>query len=509
MAYVLGVDVGTTFTAAATWRRHDGRAEVVALGERASVIPSVLFLRPDGEWLVGEAARRRAVGEPQRVASELKRRIGDTVPVLVDGRPFAPETLVGVLLAWVLAQVSQREDGPPERLVVTCPTNWGEYRRELLVQAARRAGLGEIMLLTEPVAAATWYGSRERLEPGALVGVYGLGGGTFDAAVLRKTDAGFELVGQPAGDDSLGGVDFDQTIVDHLTEVLGSRLTELDPADPAVRGGLAQMRANAVAAKETLSSDLEAEIPVHLPGVTGQVRLTRAELEERIRASLEPTIATFRQMIASAQVAPTDLHTVLLVGGSSRIPLVSELVADAIGVPVVVDTHPKLAVCLGAAAAGALHRSSDAPPLRVEPPDTQPDPPALAVPEAVPDWVTVGGTAALTSIIVPFVQALAGKLADDVYAKLRPLLHRRPAEDVEARLRVLLSGHPVVERGGVIIRDPDTGTVLVVPSHLPDEAIKQLVRKGPKRIHGRILIWDDANQTWEFSGPRGRLRHQP
>jgi len=504
MAYVLGVDVGTTFTSAATCRRRDGPAEVVALGDRASVIPSVVFLRPDGEWLVGDAARRRAVSEPKRVAGEFKRRIGDPVPVLVGGRPFAPEFLVGVLLAWVAEQVGQREGGPPERLVVTCPANWGEYRRDLLVQAVRQAGLGEIMLLTEPVAAATWYASRERLEPGTLVGIYDLGGGTFDAAVLQKTDTdtGFELVGQPAGDDSLGGVDFDQTIVDYLAEVLGPRLTGLDLADPAIRGGLAQVRAEAVAAKEALSSDLEAEISVILPGATGQVRLTRAEFEERIRASLESTITTFRQAIATAQVAPTDLHRVLLVGGSSRIPLVSELVAHAIGVPVVVDTHPKLAVCLGAAVA-------DAPPFQVEPPDVQPEPPAVALPGAASDWLTVGGTAALTSIIVPFAQALAGKLADDVYAKLRPLFHRRPAEDVEARLRALFYGHPVVERGGVIIRDPDTGTVLVVPSHLPDEAIKQLARKGPKRIRGRILIWDDANQTWEFGGQRGRLRHQP
>ncbi|HET9558886.1 MAG TPA: Hsp70 family protein, partial [Actinomycetota bacterium] len=96
MAYVLGVDVGTTFTAAATWRRRYGRADVVALGDRASVIPSAVFLRPDGEWLVGEAAKRRAVGEPQRVASGFKRRIGDPVPVLVGGRPFAPEILFGV-----------------------------------------------------------------------------------------------------------------------------------------------------------------------------------------------------------------------------------------------------------------------------------------------------------------------------------------------------------------------------------------------------------------------------
>ena len=113
MGYLLGVDVGTTFTAAAVWRRRDRRAEVVALGDHANTIPSVLYLRADGAWLVGEAANRRAVGEPDRIAREVKRSVGDRVPVIVGGRPFAPHTLVGVLLAWVVDQVGQQKGDPP------------------------------------------------------------------------------------------------------------------------------------------------------------------------------------------------------------------------------------------------------------------------------------------------------------------------------------------------------------------------------------------------------------
>ena len=128
---------------------------------------------------------------------------------------------------------------------MTCPANWGEYRQGLLIEAARQAGLGELTLLSEPVAAATWYASLERLQPGALVGVYDLGGGTFDAAVLRATQAatgqaetgeaaagadgqpgaggGFELCSEPAGEEQLGGVDFDQAIVEHIAAVAGER----------------------------------------------------------------------------------------------------------------------------------------------------------------------------------------------------------------------------------------------------------------------------------------------
>jgi hypothetical protein len=126
------------------------------------------------------------------------------------------------------------------------------------------------------------------------------------------------------------------------------------------------------------------------------------------------------------------------------------------------------------------------------------DEPTERIPDqalALPDW----GPIAATIIIVPFVQALAGKFADDVYAKLRTFFHRRSVQDV-AMLRALFDGEPAVERGGVIIRDPDAGTELVVPGPLPDKAIKQLVRLGPERIRGQTLIWNEADQTWRLAG---------
>ena len=132
-------------------------------------------------------------------------------------------------------------------------------------------------------------------------------------------------------------------------------------------------------------------------------------------------------------------------------------------------------------------------------PHDEPTRPETPTQHAASDVVTLAGTAAVTSIIVPFVQALAGNLANDVYAKLRTLFHRRPIE-VNAGLRGLFHADPAVERGRVVIRDPDAGTVLVVPGPLPDEAIKQLVRKGPERIRGRVLFWDETGQTWHLVG---------
>src|SRR5215213_5557383 len=175
--YGLGVDLGTTYTAAALWR--DGRAESVALGTTSLSVPSVLFLRDDDVLLVGDAAVRRGISEPDRVARQFKRRFGDD--------EATPAELAGVLLRWVVDTVTEREGGPPAHVTLTHPATWREHRTSLLVEAAEAAGLTDVGLVAEPVAAAAFYASTERLETDALLAVYDLGGGTFDATVVRKT----------------------------------------------------------------------------------------------------------------------------------------------------------------------------------------------------------------------------------------------------------------------------------------------------------------------------------
>ncbi len=343
-AYALGIDVGTSFTAAATWR--DGRAQTVPLGDRANMVPSVVFLRDDGVLLAGDAADRSAVSEPARAARQFKRRVGGEVPVLLGGEPFSPQALVAAMVDWVVRRVAEREGAPPAHVTLTCPANWGERRRRLVLEAAGPLGLAGVDLTAAPVAAATWYACKEPVEPGAVVAVYDLGGG-LDAAVLRRTEDGFEPCGEPGGDDSLGGVDLDRLVVDHVGASLGIRWSSLDVGNPAVLRALAQVQANAVEAKEALSSDLEASVTVILPGVAGEVRLTRAQLEGMARAPLLSTVEKLGRVIAGGAVARPG--AVLLVGGSSRIPLVSALIAGELGLPVTADVHPKFAVCLGAA----------------------------------------------------------------------------------------------------------------------------------------------------------------
>lgn len=360
MGYSLGVDLGTTFTAAALSR--SAAPEIVMLGGRASVVPSVLWLAEDGQVLVGESAERHVITDPSRVAREFKRRMGDPTPLLIGGAPYSAEALMGRLLRWVVENVTRSEGSAPERVAVSFPANWGPYKQELLDQTIRLADLPPAVTITEPVAAASYYASAEKLAESEMIAAYDLGGGTFDAAVLRRTASGFDILGTPEGIERLGGIDFDEAVFDHILQMAGDPLAELDPADPNALAAVQRLREEAVRAKESLSVETDVTVQVLLPNRNTQVRLTRAEFEEMIRPRLADTVGALRRSLKSADVEPGQLKGVLLVGGSSRIPLVAQTVSAALGRPIAVDAHPKNAVALGAAlAASAASAATDVP----------------------------------------------------------------------------------------------------------------------------------------------------
>jgi actin-like ATPase involved in cell morphogenesis len=350
LRYALGVDLGTTYSAAAVGR--DDRVAIETLGTASSAIPSVVVLRPDGEVLTGEAAERRAMADPTRTAREFKRRLGDPAPLILGGTPYGAEALQARLLRAIVDAVVQREGTRPSVIVLTHPANYGAYKRALLDEVVKLADVGEVVQLSEPEAAAIDYASRDRLEPGQVVAVYDFGGGTFDAAVLRKAVGGFELLGTPEGMEHLGGIDFDQAIFAHVEAVLGGRLTALDTREPGVRAALGRLREDCRTAKESLSADTDAVVPVVLPGISEQVRITRVEFEAMIRPRIGDTVTALERAVRSTGLSMPDVERVLLVGGSSRIPLVAELVGSATGRPVAVDAHPKHVVALGAARYG-------------------------------------------------------------------------------------------------------------------------------------------------------------
>jgi molecular chaperone DnaK len=413
VGYFLGIDIGTTYTAAAVWR--DGRYDVAGLGNRAATIPSVVLMRDDETVLTGEAAARRAATEPQRVAREFKRRLGDPTPIIVSGTPYSADALMAKLMRWVVDRVAEAEGGPADGIAATHPANWGPFKIDLLRQAIRMADLSDVITLSEPEAAAIHYASQARVETGSIIAVYDLGGGTFDAAVLRKTESGWDVLGTPEGIERLGGIDFDEAVFRYVESSIGGALSGLDPDDPAATAAVARLRQECVEAKEALSSDTDVSIPVLLPSLQTEVRLTRTEYEQMVRPALTDSISATQRALRSADVSPGDVNAVLLVGGSSRTPLVAEMVSSALGRPVSVDAHPKHGVALGAAITAAT--AGRATPTAAPRPTPTPAPaPAPAPGRAVLGAAAVGAAAAAAAPgpVVPEPEPLATSRIDTV-----------------------------------------------------------------------------------------------
>ncbi|MGC4807665.1 Hsp70 family protein [Micromonospora sp. DT233] len=385
--YGVGVDLGTSFAAAAV--AQAGALDMVRLGGQAVVSPSAAYLHEDGRLLTGEAADRLGREDSSRVAREFKRRLGDPTPMILAGAPYSPTALMAALLSSVMESVTQDRGGPPDHIVLTHPAVWGPYRREQFAAIPPLAGLPRpegaepgqptIQTVTEPVAAATYYCSTHPLPADGLLAVYDLGGGTFDSAVVRNGKGGLEIVGIPEGIEWLGGADFDQAILDHVNRQLGGAINRLDPADPGTTALLAAVQRECVLAKEALSTRLQADVSVALPDGVRRVTITRETFEKTITPSLDATVEAFRRTLTNAGITPQDLTAVLLVGGSSQIPLVGEVLRDTLRLPILINTHPKHAVALGAAML-----SAEALATRRAPAAAAPAAPAVPAPAPAP-----------------------------------------------------------------------------------------------------------------------------
>jgi molecular chaperone DnaK len=364
MSYALAIDVGTSFTAAAVVRFSQGATptpECLPLGLRGTAVPSVLYYPEEGPILVGEAAERRGLDSPGRVVREFKRRVGDAVPISAGTLSLPPEDIFATMARWVADRATEREGAPPSEVILTHPAAWGTHRTSVILEAMAAKGLENVKLVPEPEAAALYYASQTRVEVGSTVAVYDLGGGTFDTAVLRKTSGnGFELVGRPEGIEDLGGADFDAEVFRYVGEHTGDALSRLDPADAGVRSALGRLRRECVEAKEALSADSEASISVLLPGFQQQIRLVRAEFEALIQGAVRDTVEALEQSLTQLELEPNDLSAVLLIGGSSRIPLVAQLISEQLNRPIAVDADPKSSICLGAAVSAILARAQAA-----------------------------------------------------------------------------------------------------------------------------------------------------
>ena len=299
--------------------------------------------------LVGDAAERESANEPARTARGFKRRLGDPNPIVLGGKPYGAEALLAHLLRAIVARVSEGAGGPPDAIVLTHPASYGADKIALLEGAVRQAGIENVTFLTEPEAAAIHDDQRDPLTVGSFVAVYDFGGGTFDAAILRKTETGFEEVGTSEEMEHLGGIDFDEAFSSSVVGFVSANGIAVDADDPATAAALVRLRDEGRRAKEALSSEPETTVHVDLPGFQTELPLTREDFEDLIRPHIAETIGALARVTESAGLTFHGLDRVLLIGGSSRIPLVAEMVGEATDRPITVDPDSKDSIALGAA----------------------------------------------------------------------------------------------------------------------------------------------------------------
>ncbi|MCU1401057.1 MAG: Heat shock protein 70 [Acidimicrobiales bacterium] len=348
-SWILAIDFGTSYTVAAA-KLGDRGPEIVEIGGERRM-PSVVMVDPDGQIFVGRTAEDLSVSNPGSTLRALKNRLGDQTPAILGGRPYQVVTLVAALLRGVYEEIVERFGEPPAEVRLTHPATWNQPRVSRLVEAAAKAGLDQPLLVPEPVAAALSYAADVGIVPGHPIAVYDLGGGTFDSALVTVRNGGFTVVGRPGGDQHIGGELFDELMSNHIGE-------QLDPAaweaiqvgeDPLWRQIGAALRNESRKAKEALSSHPFVNVLVPLPSGLSQVRVTRDEFRGMIEPYIAETIETLRRCIAEAGARPDELAGISLVGGSSRSPVVEEMVRHAFpDVPISRRGDPKATVAAGA-----------------------------------------------------------------------------------------------------------------------------------------------------------------
>lgn len=315
MAYVLGVDVGTTRTTAAVCRLDGAREAEIAL-----VVPSFLQLTDAGTFSVGE------FGTPGWTATGFARRVGDAVPLSLGPETCPAEELTALLIMWVIGEVVAREGEQPRHVAVSHPAVWGPYRRGQLYAALRAVGVHDVTLVPEPFAAAENHAVRSRVVPDSSLAVFSLGSHAFSASVVRRSQSRtFELVNHVEGIDHHTGADFD----DLLAALVRSRLGK----DGAVSV------AECEAAKRAFGPSV----------VISGIEITRDEFVEEIRPSIDHLVSTFTRALGAVQP-----DAVLLVGGGCRMTAIGDALSAAVDCRVLAEVAPEHSVAKGAAVAARL-----------------------------------------------------------------------------------------------------------------------------------------------------------
>src|SRR5579871_1677952 len=346
MGRVVGIDLGTTNSVIATV--EGGERLVIPNVEGSRLTPSVVAFTRKGERLVGQLAKRQAVVNPERTIMSIKRLMGTNQRVSIDDRPFTPQEISAMILQKLKRDAEVFLGETVTGAVVTVPAYFNDAQRQATKDAGRIAGLDVLRIINEPTAAALAYGlEKKRME---TILVWDLGGGTFDVSILEVGDGVFE-VKATCGDTRLGGDDYDIKIVEYLAEQFmqehGIDLTK-------EREALQRLLDAAERAKVELSSVVTTTI--NLPFITADARgpkhldheLTRAKFEELTGELTYRCIRPFRQALADAQISEDEIDEVVLVGGSTRMPVIQQIVQQLTGKAPRQGVNPDEVVALGA-----------------------------------------------------------------------------------------------------------------------------------------------------------------
>lgn len=350
---IIGIDLGTT-NSVVSYRQADGQIKVIPNPEGKPTTPSVVAFKPDGEQINGEAAKRQAVTNPDTVMS-IKRKIGTNEKIKIQAlkKEFTPEEISAKILAYMKDYAEKNLGQSISKAVITVPAYFNDAQRQATKVAGEIAGLEVVRIINEPTAAALAYGLDK--EHNEKILVFDLGGGTFDVSILEIGDGTFEVIAT-AGDNHLGGDDWDNEIVEWIKKEIerehGLKLTD--------KMATQRFREAAEKAKIDLSQLLETTITLPFIGmgaagpISYEGKLTRAKFLDLTKHLLARVEEPVRRALADAKLKPSDLNQVILIGGSTRMPAVQELVKRMTGKNPNLTVNPDEAVSIGAAIQGAV-----------------------------------------------------------------------------------------------------------------------------------------------------------
>ena len=352
MSKIIGIDLGTTNSCVAVM--EGGEAVVIPNPEGDRTTPSVVAFKDGGERLVGKVAKRQAVTNPERTISSIKRQMGTDHRVTVEGKSYPPQEISAMILQKLKNDAEAYLGEPVSEAVITVPAYFTDAQRQATKDAGRIAGLEVKRIINEPTAAALAYGLGKDADQ--LIMVYDLGGGTFDVSIIEMGD-GVQEVKATAGNNHLGGDDFDERLVNYLVEEF-RKANGIDLRQDK----MAHQRLIEAAEKAKIELSGMTTTQVNLPYITADatgpkhldMTITRAKFNELTADLVEKTMAPVRQALSDAGLSPSDIQKVLLVGGSTRIPAVQEAVKSFMGKEPSKGINPDECVALGASIQGSV-----------------------------------------------------------------------------------------------------------------------------------------------------------